>query len=75
MRDIYKILHELENRRVPYCLQAQKNYYNISVEDPKGKSQNYGSADLGNVEVFLKTMWGHLLVHTPVTAIPMPRPF
>lgn len=85
MRDMYKIFAELEKRKVVFCFQCQgKNeYYNLSVDDPKGKNHAFSSDSVPHIEEWLKVMWGHLLSDggfkekgtVTVVPFPIPRPF
>ena len=80
MRDTYRILAMLEKKGVYFCLQSQGDgYTNLSVDDPKGKNHSYSAKKFDDVELFLKTMWSHLITPAlsvaPVTTIPkMPAP-
>lgn len=60
MRELYKILAELEKRKIPYCFQCQGNFYNLSVTDPRGKQHTCNSKNIEDIEMFITTMWGHI---------------
>lgn len=80
MRDLYKIFDALEKREIPFCFQCQgkHGYYNLSVNDPRGKSSSISHKTIDDVEKSLKIMWGHLLAPQPISSLPrptgMPRP-
>lgn len=75
MTPAFKILDILlKQGKVGFCLQAQTphSYYNISIDDPKGRNHSFSSKNFSEVETFLTTMWGHLL--TPVKTENLPHP-
>jgi hypothetical protein len=73
MSDMFKILAKLSENRVSYCLQNQgkNNFYNLAVDDPKGKRHNIHSDKLEDIENGLKIFWGHLLT---AQVMSFPRP-
>lgn len=76
MRDLYKILAELEKRQIHFCLQSHgaKAYYNLSFTDPKGKSQVYSSSQMKIIEDALMVVWGHLITNPePILHTTLPR--
>ena len=68
MNDLFKILIELQNKKVPFCLQSQgtNNYYNLSVTDIYGKQHHLHGNTLLGIEKSLKVIWGHLLSSKPM---------
>ena len=72
MRDLYKILYELEKKKISFCLQAQGQYmyYNLLVKDIHGKEHHFHSDNMNEIEKALITIWGHLLKSTMMPVPP-----
>lgn len=73
MRDFYKILEKLTERKVYFCFQYQdkSNFYNLSVNDPKGVNHSLSFDSIDKLQHALLIIWGHLLVKSPS----LPSPF
>lgn len=80
MRDLFKILDKLIDKRVPFTFQTEvaDNYHNLCVNDPKKKRHFISKVNLDDVEKEVVDMWGHLLdkkMPSPrMTMVPMPLP-
>lgn len=63
MTNFYKLLETLQERKIPFCFQCQgkNNYFNLSVEDPKGLQHSFSAEKLEHIDRGLQMMWGHLL--------------
>ena len=73
MRDLYKILNELDKRKIHFCFQSHgdKAFYNLIVKDTEGKSKCFSSSQIEIIENTLKVLWGHLITG-PAVIIPSP---
>lgn len=83
MRDFYIILNYLQENRIPFCFQCQgdNDYFNISINDPKGKNHSYSAENFRDIERFVYIMWGHkvpkkeVILSMPLPSnFPIPRP-
>ena len=84
-----KLLTLLIENKIDFTFQCQgKNgYYNLSINDPKGRNHSLGSKYLADIDEGLNIMWGHLISDKDNTSMltarlpgmtvvpPMPRPF
>lgn len=56
---IFDIFNNLQTKNIPFCFQCQSgNFYNLSVDDPKGKNHSFSSENINDIERFLNMMWG-----------------
>lgn len=61
MSDVFKILSILESKKIRFCLQSQVNFYNLTVEDRKGKMHYVNGASIEVIDKGLKILWGDLV--------------
>lgn len=79
METVLKILNELHNNKIDFCLQSRvtNKFYNLKVITPQGKEQYINSNDINIVKDQLIIVWGHLIGSTTTvikTSAPIPLP-
>lgn len=77
MRRLYQYFDKLTERRVHFCFQShqKREYYNLSVETPKGSREYVNGESLEEIEKALDIFWGHLLDSSKPTSLPTPPGF
>ena len=74
VRDIFKIIEQLDNKGVGYCIQFQGTlgFYNMAVEDSEKKKRYFKATSMKELERQVVDMWGHLIGINATVVMPLP---
>lgn len=82
-KEYYEILSKLDEKGIMFCaqFQAKHGWYNICLEDAKGKQHHFTSDRLSDLIMSVKVVWGSLLGspkptnNQPTNLMPTPPSF